>query len=114
MVKGVCTTGFDYSAVDRAVKIIAERMNPDMIFIFGSVASHTARSDSDIDMIVVMDTDAPYLWRNVPIHNLFREFGIRTDRDIIVLTPEEFRQKLEDKSSFVHEVYSKGYVAYEA
>ena len=113
MVESSCDE-FDYSLVDRAVQTIVDKMNPNMIFIFGSVATHTARYDSDIDIIVVMDTDVPYLCRNIPIHNAFRESGLRVDRDIIVLTPEEFRNKLQDKSSFVHEVYTKGYVAYEA
>ncbi len=114
MIGGESTAGFDYSLVDKVVKLISERMDPDLIIIFGSVASRTARQDSDIDMIVVMETDAPYYWRNVPIHRLLRDSGIRVDRDIIVLTPAEFKERLEDRTSFVHDVCSKGYVAYEA
>lgn len=105
---------FDYSQVDLAVDAIAKGVKPRAIIIFGSVADRTARDDSDIDMIVVMDTDTPYFYRNIQIQRILRANGLKVDRDVIVLTPDEFEERVNDRHSFIHEIYSKGYVAYEA
>lgn len=103
---------FDYSVVDRIVDRIVEQFSPEMIVIFGSVARHAAKKGSDVDILVVMDTDGSPLKRGVPIKMCLHD--IRIDKDIIVVTPEEFEQEKDDEYSFVNEIVRTGYVAYEA
>lgn len=103
---------FDYDVVDKVVKTIVDELSPKMIIIFGSVASHTAKTDSDIDILVVMDTDAPRFYRSIPVDMCLRNFTV--DKDIHVITPAEFEAKKDDEYSFINEIVKTGYVAYEA
>ena len=103
---------FDYGIVDKVVNTIVDELQPKMIIIFGSVASHTAKTDSDIDILIVMETDAPRFYRSIPVDLCLREFTV--DKDIHVVTPDEFEAKKDDEYSFISEIVKTGYVAYES
>ena len=83
-----------------------------MIVIFGSVARHEATEDSDLDILVVMETDLDPLHRGTDIRRALR--GVKMPMDIIVLTPEEFEEQKDDPFEFVHEIMSTGIVVYES
>lgn len=103
---------FDYSLVDETVKRIVEKFSPEKVIIFGSVARREADEHSDLDILVVMESDElPYL-RSVPIRVAVA--GIRVPKDIIVMTPSEFEEKKDNEFSFTHEIVRTGVVAYEA
>ena len=102
---------FDYDLVQEAVSIFVTQFSPQKIIIFGSVASRTADEDSDIDILVVMDTEGDKISRRVPL--IIALGKLRIDTDIVVATPEEFESMRNDRSSFIHEIVSIGYVAYE-
>ena len=104
---------FDYSVVDKVVDAIVTDIKPKMIVIFGSVAKRCATDKSDIDVMVVMDTDRRFVERAFPIQRSLIDRKINVDRDIFVVTPDEFEKELEDEQSLVHEAYNTGYVAYE-
>ena len=104
---------FDYSVVDKVVDAIVADLDPRMIVIFGSVAKGCATDTSDIDLMVVMDTDRRFVERSFPIQRALVRRSINVDRDIFVVTPEEFAKDIDDESSLVHEAFNTGYVAYE-
>ncbi len=60
---------FDYAVVDEVGDAIVKDVSPMKIIIFGSVARHEADDNSDIDMLVVMGTDAPRFRRTAPIEH---------------------------------------------
>lgn len=82
--------------------------NPQKIILFGSYAYGTPNPDSDIDLLVITDTDKsfhqriqqlrPLLPKNRPIY-------------LIVLTPQEY-QKAQGANSLVDEIDAKGKVIY--
>ena len=43
-------------AIDQVVKQIAEKFKPQKIILFGSYARGNPRPESDVDLLVVMDT----------------------------------------------------------
>jgi predicted nucleotidyltransferase len=43
--------------IRRVVQQIVERFNPQKVILFGSYASGRPTKDSDVDLLVVMDTD---------------------------------------------------------
>lgn len=102
---------FDYSIVNVIVERIITEFSPEMIILFGSVASHTATDDSDVDLLVVMDTEEESFYRSVPIDIALRDILI--DKDIIVVTLEEFEMKKDDEYSFVNEIVRTGRVIYD-
>ena len=77
--------GFDYGVVDTIVKRIVSEFELEKVILFGSIASHTADEYSDVDLLVVMDTDRESFYRSIPIDIALRDITI--DKDIIVVTP---------------------------
>ena len=104
---------FDYSMVDKIVEAIVNDTKPLMVVIFGSVAKRTAKVTSDIDIMVVMDTDKRFVERSFPIEKALFSRNILVDRDIFVVTPMEFERDVGDETTLIHEAYNTGIVAYE-
>ena len=101
---------FDYAVVDTIVDIVVREFSPKMVFLFGSVARHEARDDSDVDIMVVMDTDDGFKTRPFPI--LRRLKAVDVDVDIFVYTPEEYESKRDDPESFVNRIVRTGRLLY--
>ncbi len=92
------------------VLTIAEKFNPDKIILFGSYASGTAIPDSDVDLLVIMDTDQPARDLSVKISLLFKH---SFPMDIIVRTPREIATRLAEGDFFLKEILENGKVLYE-
>lgn len=76
--------------VDEITRRIAEAFNPRRIVAFGSRATGLSRSDSDLDLMVEMETDARPAAR---IQAIYQLFGPRTwAMDVVVYTPKEVQQ----------------------
>ena len=43
--------------IQKVVQQIVEHFNPQKVFLFGSYANGNPTEDSDVDLLVVMDTD---------------------------------------------------------
>jgi predicted nucleotidyltransferase len=61
------------------------------VYIFGSFASRTIGPTSDLDILVVRETDAAYWNRG---DDLRKEAALRVPADLIVVTPSEYRERL--------------------
>jgi uncharacterized protein len=59
----------------------------EQVILFGSYAAGQPTSDSDLDLLVVMETDLPRHKRATPLRLLFRPMPC--SMDILVYTPEE-------------------------
>jgi predicted nucleotidyltransferase len=66
-------------------------------FIFGSVANGECGNWSDIDVIIVKQTDVAFIERGAEFFDLF-DLGIPVD--ILVYTPQEFHLLMQDPSPF--------------
>lgn len=103
---------FDYALAQKAIDKIVETFDPRMVIVFGSVATGTAKDDSDLDILVVMESDMKLAKRASMIYRALA--GEYVPMDIIVLTPEEFEEHRDDRYSFTSEIVRTGKVAYEA
>lgn len=83
--------------------------NPQKIILFGSVAREEADRFSDIDIIVVYQTQKRFLDR---LEELYRHWNIDRAVDILAYTPEEY-EVLMKENDFVREAVKKGRVIYE-
>lgn len=90
---------------------IVERFDPEKIIVFGSYASGRPTPDSDLDLLVIMETDAPRHKRAVPLHLLFRPTPCAMD--ILVYTPEEVAYWNGVPNHVVTEALATGKVLYE-
>ncbi len=106
--------GYDYSAVDVAVDAIVRDFSPKMIILFGSVARGTADGDSDMDLMVVMNTEEKRMRRSSEVQMALWKRKIVLDADIIVVTPGEYEENKGNEYSFIHDVVSTGKIVFEA
>ena len=107
-------TGFKEISPDRfreLVERIARALQPEKIVLFGSYARGSATPDSDVDLLVVMETSAPPVERYLAVSRLLRPRPFPVD--ILVKTPEEIRQALSEGDFFIREILEKGLILYE-
>jgi len=103
---------FDYGLVDQVVKKIAGEFGPEKIILFGSAARGEAGDRSDLDILVVMDTDLPYYKRAPEVR--VKLLGIPLAMDIFVTTPREFSAYKDDDGFFIKNIVRTGKIAYES
>ncbi len=74
------------SPIYRLIDSIVEGLSPEKIILFGSYATGQADKDSDIDLLIIANSNQDRLERIWQVYKLLR--GKReTPMDIIVLTP---------------------------
>ena len=95
----------------RAVKRIAETLRPQRIILFGSYAYGNPTPDSDVDLLVVLEMDAPRKERFLVVSRLLRPRPFAVD--ILVKTPQELEFAMRQGDFFIREIVSRGKVLYE-
>ena len=78
--------------------------------LFGSLARDEVTPFSDLDLIIVQETDARFLDRLEPF---YAGLDLRVDADILVYTPEELIE-LQTWNPFIQQAMREGRVIYEA
>ncbi|MBV5338463.1 MAG: nucleotidyltransferase domain-containing protein [Deltaproteobacteria bacterium] len=97
--------------IDAVAKAIAENFHPEKIVLFGSYATGSPTPDSDLDFLVVMDTDQPRNKRSLPIRLMFNP--VPCAMDILVYTPEEIKKWNGATNHIVTEAFLDGRVLYD-
>src|SRR5206468_2382557 len=77
---------------------------------FGSHASGTAHDDSDVDLLIVKQTDVRPADRRMEVERLLADRS--RPLDIHVYTPDEMRALFSAGDPFIEEVVEKGKVVY--
>ncbi len=95
-------------AVKRIVNILAELPQVQQIILFGSYSRGQVDLFTDLDLLVVMDTQEDLLTRTVRLYRLLGgKIGI--DLDLLVYTPQELK---EARSGFLRAILQEGKVIY--
>ena len=97
--------------INDIVARIASKFNPDKIILFGSYASGTPNNDSDIDLLVIKDTDLPRHKRSFDIQKML--IGSMIPMDILVYTNNEFEKEKNEKYSFLNSAIKTSKILYE-
>lgn len=95
-----------------AIERIVSKLKPQKIILFGSYAYGNPTPDSDVDLLVIMNTKAREIDRFLAVSNLLypRQFPV----DILVKTPKEIKEESHKKGNFfLREILTKGKVIYE-
>ncbi len=88
---------------------IKEKFHPQKIILFGSYAYGTPQKGSDLDFLVVMDTDLkPYKQSAIIRQALDESFGVLFPIDIIVRTPAEMQKRMAEGDFFIRHILAKG------
>jgi len=96
--------------VERIVSIIKEEYSPERIILFGSLANGKVHEWSDIDLLIVKETDKRPVDRTLEICKLIHpKVGI----DLFVYTPNEYEALVREKFFFLVSILREGKVLYE-
>jgi predicted nucleotidyltransferase len=89
---------------------VVHAFRPKNIILFGSYAYGKPTSDSDLDLLIVMETRDRPAERIRKVSDLFDPRPL--PMDFIVLTPGEMRRRLRGFDPFLEEVLDKGQMLY--
>jgi uncharacterized protein len=87
--------------VQRAIKVIA----------FGSVARGESDPWSDLDLIIVAETDRPFLERFKDFAGLY---DVWSSLDLLIYTPAEFQRMVADENPLVMQALREGVLLHQA
>lgn len=94
----------------RFVDYVKQNFEPQKIVLFGSMATGTPRLWSDIDIVVVRETNKNFIDRGLEIQE---GFDTMVGIDLLVYTPEEFDRLSQERDFFQQEIVEKGQVLYD-
>ena len=89
------------SKISEIVSKIALGYEPDKIILFGSYATGNTNENSDLDLLVIKDSDLPRPLRAVQVRKLL--YGAMIPMDLIVYTPREIEESKGNRYGFIHE-----------
>jgi len=98
-------------AIDQVVEQIVEKFKPQKIILFGSYARGNPRPESDVDMLVVMDTSLKESNISLEIH---RHLNVMFGLDLVVYTPKRLKERVDMGDWFVRDILKEGKILYEA
>jgi uncharacterized protein len=113
LVAGVQPPGFTAVTEEILVEIVRRiitALHPERVILFGSYAYGTPSGDSDVDLLVILETDARPPDRYLAVSRLIRPRPFPLD--IVVKTPGEITQALAKGDNFIREVVTQGRVLY--
>lgn len=96
-----------FTGIEASAKVIAQKFDPDKIILFGSYASGKPTNDSKVNLLIVTKST----W------DLSSQIALTFDHsfplDIIIKTPQQIKQRLEDGDFFIQDIPNHGKVIYE-
>lgn len=98
-------------SIEEITRRIAAAFHPRRIVLFGSRARGDAGPDSDVDLMIEMDTTASPVERAIAVQALF---GLRPwSLDVVVYTPEEVERLRHINGTLASVIDAEGRVVYE-
>jgi HEPN domain-containing protein/predicted nucleotidyltransferase len=98
------------TTLEEVIQRLIAAYDPERIILFGSHAAGKARGDSDIDLLIVKETDQRPIERRIEVERLLSDRQIPLD--LLVYTPEELRYLYAVGSPLIEEVVESGRVLY--
>lgn len=99
-----------FHEIKSQANIIKKKFDPEKIILFGSYAQGSPTLESDVDLLVIVNTNNSTL-------KLSSEIALSLDHsfplDIIVRTPEQIEKRIQNGDFFLEDIISHGKVLYE-
>ncbi len=100
-------------ALATILRRIVDEYQPQKIVLYGSLAWGLPDDDSDIDLLIVKDSNESPLDRRVRVRRVAAEAGRRIPFSPLVVTPNELQQRLDMNDSFYQKIITQGRTLYE-
>lgn len=96
--------------IQEMISRIALKFRPRKVILFGSYAYGRPRPESDVDLLIIMDTPLRETEQALRIRQYINPlFGV----DFLVYQPTRLKERLELGDSFLKEITDQGVVMYE-
>jgi predicted nucleotidyltransferase len=102
---------FNDVLVGDIVRRIVDTAQPEKVILFGSQARGDARPDSDFDVLVIKQSDAPRYRRSAPLYAALADLPVEVE--VLVYTPEEVEEWSGVPQAFVTTAVREGITIYE-
>jgi len=96
-----------------------KELKPYKVILFGSYANGNPTKDSDLDVLVILDSNdfvknfKEKIERKMPISKILLEINYQIAMDILVYSKAEFEFLKEKNNFFIKEIETSGKVLYE-
>ncbi len=100
-----------FNDIQKAARRIGDAINAEAVILFGSYARGDAGENSDVDFLVIAESDLPRFKRSRQLHKLFKPYPF--GMDILVYTPAEIEKSTKTELSFISTLLRDGKKVYE-
>jgi len=97
--------------IDEITNRIINNFKPQKIILFGSYANGTPNEDSDLDLLIIKDSDLPPRTQNREVRKIIS--GLKIPVDVIVKTSKEFETYKDIIGTIIYPANKFGKVIYE-
>ena len=92
--------------IEDVARKIGKKTEAQAVILFGSHARDQAGIHSDVDLLVIAESDLPRHKRSRQLHLMFKPYPF--PMDILVYTPEEVEKESKFRLSFISRILREG------
>jgi predicted nucleotidyltransferase len=96
--------------IKRTAQQLGEAAHAERVILFGSHARGDAGEQSDVDLLIIAETDEPRFKRSRGLYQALRPYPFAMD--LVVYTPQEIEQARQSPLSFISTVLREGKTLY--
>lgn len=96
--------------IEDMARRIGRAANAHRVILFGSYARGTPTDDSDVDFMIIAESDLPRFKRSRKLYNMIKPYPF--PMDLLVYTPDEIERGKKSAVSFVSQVLREGKIVY--
>jgi len=100
--------------IKKLIKMITEKYQPERIILFGSYAYGTPDESSDVDLLIIKETNELPFHRRFKVRKLCQDPRRHIPFQPLVVSPQELAARLRMNDPFFKEIIEKGEVCYSA
>ena len=100
--------------IENILQHLIDQYEPIQVILFGSHASGNPDVDSDIDLLIIKETQESFIDRWYTVGSILVGTHPSIPVDTLVLTPEELKKRVSMGDQFIVEILEKGKLLYAA
>jgi len=98
--------------INHIVEKIIHEYIPQKVILFGSYAYGKPKEDSDIDLLIIKNTDKKPIERWMEVRKMIRDISLTVPISPLIYTEKEIEERKAIKDFFLEEIFEKGIVLY--
>jgi len=102
--------------IKKLISIMAEKIKreykPEKIVLFGSYAYGKPTKHSDVDLLIIKETDDRPIDRRIRIRDIVEKENCQVAISLLVYTPKEIQRRLKMGDDFISTILKRGRILY--